>query len=118
MVHAFGVKSKLFTLTWILKIFSNFVLNKSFMVLCFAFGASHVAFVIKNLPASAGGRRDMGSIPGSGRSSGGRNGTSLQYSCLGKFHGQRSLVGYSPWGCKESDTTERLNTFMSVNHFE
>ena len=24
----------------------------------------------------------------------------------GKFHGQRSLVGYSPWGCKESDTTE------------
>ena len=26
----------------------------------------------------------------------------------GKSHGQRSLVGYSPWGCKESDTTERL----------
>ena len=24
---------------------------------------------------------------------------------LGKFHGQRSLVGYSPWGCEESDTT-------------
>ena len=24
-------------------------------------------------------------------------------------HGQRSLAGYSPWGCKESDTTERLN---------
>ena len=27
----------------------------------------------------------------------------------GKFHGLRSLVGYSPWGCKESDTTERLH---------
>ena len=27
----------------------------------------------------------------------------------GKFHGRRSLVGYSPWGCKESDTTERLH---------
>ena len=27
----------------------------------------------------------------------------------GKSHGQRSLVGYSPWGCKESDTTERLH---------
>ena len=26
----------------------------------------------------------------------------------GEFHGQRSLVGYSPWGCKESDTTEPL----------
>jgi len=27
----------------------------------------------------------------------------------GKFHGQRSLVGYSPWGRKESDMTERLH---------
>ena len=27
----------------------------------------------------------------------------------GKSHGQRSLVGYSPWGHKESDTTERLH---------
>ena len=26
----------------------------------------------------------------------------------GEFHGQRSLAGYSPWGCKESDTNERL----------
>ena len=26
-----------------------------------------------------------------------------------KSHGQRSLVGYSPWGRKESDTTERLH---------
>ena len=27
-----------------------------------------------------------------------------------KFHGQKSLVGYSPWGHKASDTTERLST--------
>jgi len=27
----------------------------------------------------------------------------------GEFHGQRSLVSYSPWGCKESDTTEQLS---------
>ena len=27
---------------------------------------------------------------------------------LGKAHGQRSLVGYSPWGLKESDTTEEI----------
>ena len=27
---------------------------------------------------------------------------------LGESHGQRSLEGYSPWGCKESDMTERL----------
>jgi len=31
--------------------------------------------------------------------------------CLpGESNGQRSLAGYSPWGCKESDTTERLST--------
>ena len=39
---------------------------------------------------------------------GGENGNPLQYSCLEKSHGGRSLVGYSPWGCKESDTTEPL----------
>ena len=30
----------------------------------------------------------------------------------GKSHGQRNLVGYSPWGCKESDTTERLHFYF------
>ena len=30
----------------------------------------------------------------------------------GEFHGQRGLVGYNPWGCKESDTTEQLNSFI------
>ena len=48
---------------------------------------------------------DLGSIPGSGRSPGGGHGNPLQYSCL-EFHGQRILVGYSSWGCKESATTE------------
>ena len=57
----------------------------------------------KNPPAHAG---DVGSIPGSGRSPGGENGNPLQYSCLENPHGQRSLVGYSPWGRKESDMTE------------
>ena len=32
-----------------------------------------------------------------------RNGNPLQYSCLEKSHGQRSLAGYSPWGRKELD---------------
>ena len=36
----------------------------------------------KNLPANAGGIRDVGSIPGSGRSLGGGHGNPLQYSCL------------------------------------
>ena len=30
----------------------------------------------------------------------------------GEFHGQRSPEGYSPWGCKESDTTEQLTLFF------
>ena len=32
----------------------------------------------------------------------------------GKFHGQRSLVGYSPWGCKESDKAKQLHFFKEV----
>ena len=47
---------------------------------------------------------DLGSIPGSGRSPRGRQGNPLQYSCL--ENRQRSLAGYSPWDCKESDTTK------------
>ena len=61
--------------------------------------------VVKNLPANAG---DTGLIPGWGRAPREGNGSPLQYSCLGKSHGQRSLAGYSPWGCKELYTTERL----------
>ena len=38
--------------------------------------------VVKNLPANAGDARDMGSIPGSGRSPGVGNGNPLQFSCL------------------------------------
>ena len=45
---------------------------------------------------------DPGSIPGSGISPGEGNGNPLQ------SHGWRSLVGYCPWGHKESDMTERL----------
>ena len=51
-----------------------------------------------------------GLIPRSGRYPGGGHGSPLQYSCLENPHGQRSLVGYSPWGHKESDMTERLST--------
>ena len=47
----------------------------------------------------------MGLIPGSGRSLGEGHGNPLQYSCLGELHGQRSLAGYSPWGCKDLDVT-------------
>ena len=38
------------------------------------------------------------------------HGNPLQYSCLENPHGQRSLVGYSPWGRKKWDMTGRLST--------
>ena len=56
---------------------------------------------------------DLSSIPGLERSPGGGHGNPLQYSCLGNPHGQRSLVGYSPWGCKELDMTEQLTLSFS-----
>jgi len=42
-------------------------------------------------------------------------GTLFQYSWPGKSHGRRSLLGSSPWGCKESDTTEWLHFHFSVS---
>ena len=47
-------------------------------------------------------------IPGLRSSPGGGNDNPLQYSCLENPQGQKSLAGYSPWGHKESDTTEQL----------
>ena len=63
-------------------------------------------------PGGSGGKEsacnagDLGLIPGLGRSPGGGHGSLIQYSCLENLHGQRSLVGYSQWGHKESDMTE------------
>ena len=51
----------------------------------------------------------LGLIPGSGRSSGEGNRQPTPVLLPGKFRGWKSLVGYSPWGRKESDTTERLH---------
>ena len=65
--------------------------------------ASLLAQSIKNLPAM---QEDLGLIPGLGRCPGRGHGNPLQCSCLENPHGQRSLVGCSPWGAKELDTTE------------
>ena len=65
---------------------------------------------------------DLGLIPGIGRPLGEGNGNPLQYSCRENPCGQRSLAGYSPWGPKEVDTTDRLSTgyyflYLDVFHF-
>ena len=49
---------------------------------------------------------DLGSIPVLGRSPGRGHGNPHQYPRLENPQGQRSLVGYSPWGCKEWDMTK------------
>ena len=61
--------------------------------------------MVKNLPSNEGDARDrfnpwIGKIPWS------RKWQPTPVFLPGKFHGQRSLVGYSPWGRKESDTTD------------
>ena len=53
--------------------------------------ASQVVLVVKNPPANAGDRRDMGSIHGSGRSPSGGHGNPLQYSCL------ENPINGGPW---------------------
>ena len=53
-------------------------------------------------------------VPGLGRSPGGGHDNPPRYSCLGNPHGQSSLVGFSPWGCKETDTAEQLSTAQHV----
>ena len=65
----------------------------------------------KESACSAG---DSGSIPGSGRSPGEGNGNPLQYFCLGKSHGQRSLVGYSPWCHRVGH--DRVSTPLKDSH--
>ena len=66
-----------------------------------------MATAVKNPPVNAGDLRDAGSISGSRRSPGEGNGNPLQLILPGKFHGQRSLVGYSSGGRKELDRTEQ-----------
>ena len=72
--------------------------------------------MVKNPLTNAGDVRDVGSIPGSGRSPGGGHGNPLQYSLPGEPHGQRSLVGYSPQGRKELDMTEVTQRARTHTH--
>ena len=70
------------------------------------FRAFQVALVVKNPPANAGGLRDLGFDPWIGKIPWRRAWQPIPVFLLGEFHGQRSLVSYSPLGRKESDTTE------------
>ena len=70
------------------------------LMLCVIVSVCTHCFGALQVPAKAGDVRDTGSIPGSGRSPGRGHGNPLQYSCQENPHGQRSLAGYSSWGCR------------------
>ena len=69
--------------------------------------------VVKNLPANAGDAGDSGFCSWVGKIPWRRKWQSTPAFMPGKFRGQRSLVGYGPWGCKEPDVTERMHTMLS-----
>ena len=64
--------------------------------------------MVKNPPASAGDAGDARSIPGEEEDPLEEEMATQSSTLAGESHGQRSLVGYSTWGHKESDTTEQL----------
>ena len=70
--------------------------------------------MVKNMPANTGDTGDVGSIPGSGRLLWRRKGQPTPVFLPGESHGQRSLAGYSPWGCKESDFTDQLSVSLRL----
>ena len=80
LVCFFRIKSMDFISFYIMIFFLNWV--------------SQVALVVSNLPTNEG---DPSSIPRSGRSHGGVHDNPLQCSCQENCHGQRSVMGYSPW---------------------
>ena len=73
--------------------------------MCLVNGASQVALLEKNPPARAGGE-SHGFDPWVRKILWRREWQCIPVFLPGESHGERSLVGYSPWGCKESDTTE------------
>ena len=68
--------------------------------------------------ASACNVGNPGLIPGLGRCSGEGNGKPIPVLLPGKFHGQRSLVGYNPWGHKDLETTEGLHFKVMKRFYE
>ena len=69
---------------------------------------SQVVLGVKNLPAKAGDLRDEGFDSWVGKIPWRREWQPTPIFLPGESHEQRSLVGYSPWGCKELDTTEAI----------
>ena len=72
-------------------------------------GASQEALVVKNPPASAGAIRDLGSIPGRGRSPRGEHGSPVQYSCLENPMDRGAWWAAIQWVTKSWTRLKQLN---------
>ena len=97
--------------SWI--VLSDWTTTKNWLLLW----ASLAALVVKNPPAHARDIRDVGSIPGSERSSGEGIGRQPTPACLpGEAHGQRSLAGYSLWVTNSQTRLKRLSTHKHARH--
>ena len=87
-------------------------MNKNSLMLFFKFYTFKIFSTLTSFPGGSDSKEsacsagNLSLIPGLGRSPGGGHGNPFQYSCLENPQGQRSLVGYSLCGCKESDMTE------------
>ena len=89
-----------------------------FFFSCRMSGASQVVLVVKNPPASAGEIRDVGSIPGSGRSPGRGHSNPFQYSCL-ENPMDREVWGAIVQSVSESQTRlKRLSTHTKIHQFQ
>ena len=71
---------------------------------------------VKNLPAGAGDTSKAGSVPGLEKPLEKEMAPTPVF-LPGESHGQRSLVGCSPWGCKESDTTEQARMHACAHQY-
>ena len=89
---------------------TNGILSFCFMAELYATGASQAVLVVKNLPANAGDVRELSLIlefcPWVEKIPWRRAWQPTPVFLPGESHGHRSLAGYNPQGCKESDTTK------------
>ena len=79
------------------------------------------AFLNLGFPSGSDGKEsacdvgDLGLLPGSGRSPGGGHWQPTLVLLPGESHGQRTEMGYSPWGRKESDTVDRIQSTLATS---
>ena len=91
-------------------------LEADFRICTLVIWVSQVALVVKNLPVNAGDIRDLGSIPGLGRSPGGGHSNLLQYSCLENPMGRGAWWAIVHRVARSWTRLKRLSMQMHLGH--